>query len=153
MVHRSSTYLSKIYQKGNWKNRRFPLEQKKKKKTRHPRHLAQLSIWSGGLVILDVDTQLNSLKMKWLQKLLNTTNTLWNGLMLYRYHAVFWILIKVEPYLEKNRSLGLIDTKFCKNRTTMQISLLNYLMLGHISLISNSLSQRLWKKLLTNPYF
>ena len=41
-----------------------------------PRHLAQLSIWTIGLGILDIKTQLNSLKIKWIQRLLNLTNAL-----------------------------------------------------------------------------
>ena len=40
---------------------RLPLEQKK---MQPPRHLAQLSIWSGELGILDIDIQLNALKIK-----------------------------------------------------------------------------------------
>ena len=35
------------------------------------------------LDILDIDTQLNSLKIKLIQKLLNPTNVLWKDLMLY----------------------------------------------------------------------
>ena len=53
-----------------------------KKKERHPRHLAQLSISRGGLDILDVDIQLNYLKIKWIRRLLNPTNALWKDLML-----------------------------------------------------------------------
>ena len=45
-----------------------------KKKPRHPRYLAQLSISRGGLDILDVDIQLNYLKIKWIRRLLNPTN-------------------------------------------------------------------------------
>ena len=41
-----------------------------------PRRLAQLSIWTSGLGILDIKTQLNSLKIKWIQRLLNPTNAL-----------------------------------------------------------------------------
>ena len=33
--------------------------------------------------ILDTETQLNSLKIKWVQRLLNPTNALWKNLMLY----------------------------------------------------------------------
>ena len=51
---------------------RFPLEQEKTP----PRHLAQLSILMTGLGILDIETQLNSLKIKWIQRLLNLTNAL-----------------------------------------------------------------------------
>ena len=59
---------------------KFPLELQK---MRPPRHLIQLSTWNGGLGILDIDTQLNSLKTKWIQRLLNPTNALWKDLMLY----------------------------------------------------------------------
>ena len=48
------------------------------------RHLAQISIWIIGLGILDIETQLNSLKLKWIQKLLNPTIVLWKNLMLYQ---------------------------------------------------------------------
>ena len=50
---------------------------------RRPRHLVQLSIWRGGLDILDIANQLNSLKIKWIKSLLNPTNVLWKNLMLY----------------------------------------------------------------------
>ena len=48
-----------------------------------PRHLIQLSIWKGGIGILDIDTQSNSLKTKWIQRLLNPTNAFWRDLKLY----------------------------------------------------------------------
>ena len=54
------------------------------KKIRPPRHLFQLPIWKGGLGILDIDTQLNSLKIKWIQRLLNSNSALWKNLMEYR---------------------------------------------------------------------
>ena len=57
-------------------------EIEKKKKKRHPRYLAQLSISRGGLDILDVDIQLNYLKIKWIRRLLNPTNALWKDLIL-----------------------------------------------------------------------
>ena len=63
----------------------FPLEQEKK---RPPRHLAQLSIWTIGLDILDIETQLNSFKIKWIQKLLNPINALWKNLMLYQLNLI-----------------------------------------------------------------
>ena len=47
---------------------------------RRPRHLVQLSIWRGGLDILDIANQLNSLKIKWIKSLLNPTNVLWKNL-------------------------------------------------------------------------
>ena len=51
-------------------------------KIKPPRHLIHLSTWNGGQGILDIDTQLNSLKTKWVQRLLNPTNGLWKDLML-----------------------------------------------------------------------
>ena len=50
---------------------------------RPPRHLAQLFIWMSGLGISDIETQLNALSKKWIQKLLNATNALWKNLMMY----------------------------------------------------------------------
>ena len=58
----------------------LPLEQEK---IQPPRHLTELSIWRGGLGILDIDTQLNYIKIKCIQSLLNFTNALWKDLMLY----------------------------------------------------------------------
>ena len=52
-------------------------------KIRTPRYLAQTSILMVGLGILDKETQLNSLKIKWIRRLLNPTNALWKNLMLY----------------------------------------------------------------------
>ena len=54
----------------------FPLEQEK---VRPPRYLAQLLIWMIELGILDIETQLNSLKIKWIQRLLNPTNAMLSG--------------------------------------------------------------------------
>ena len=41
-----------------------------------------------GLGILDIETQLNSLKIKWIQRLLNPTNALWKNLMLYQLNLI-----------------------------------------------------------------
>ena len=41
----------------------FPLEQEK---IWPPNYLAQLSVWMIGLGILDIETQLNSLKIEWI---------------------------------------------------------------------------------------
>ena len=54
------------------------------KKIRTPRHLVELPIWKGGLGTLDIDTQLNSLKIKWIKRFLQSSNALWKDLMLYR---------------------------------------------------------------------
>ena len=51
---------------------------------RPPRHLAQLSIWTIGLDTLDIETQLNSLKITLIQSLLNPANALWKNLMVYQ---------------------------------------------------------------------
>ena len=83
MVHRSNIHNSKINQKENWKKHiKLPLELQK---MRPPRYLIELSTWKGGLGILDIDTQLNSLKTKWIQRLLilSPNNALWKDLMLY----------------------------------------------------------------------
>ena len=57
-------------------------------KIQPPRYLAQISIWMIGLGILDIETQLNSLKIKWIQRLLNPTNALWKNLMLYQLNLI-----------------------------------------------------------------
>ena len=57
-------------------------------KIRPPRYLAQISIWMIGLGILDTETQLNSLKIKWIQRLLNPTNSLWKNPMLYQLNLI-----------------------------------------------------------------
>ena len=67
-------------------------------KIRPPRHLAQLSIWKGGLGILEMGTQLNSLKIKWIQKLLNPTNALWKDLMLYRLKLILNSNQDLKPF-------------------------------------------------------
>ena len=53
------------------------------KKIRPLRYLVQLPIWKGEWGILDIDTQLNSLKIKWIQRLLHSTNVLWKDFMLH----------------------------------------------------------------------
>ena len=54
-----------------------------RQKIRPPSNLSQLSTWKGGQGILNTKTQLNFLKTKWIQRLLNPTNALWKDLMLY----------------------------------------------------------------------
>ena len=59
------------------------------KKIHPPGHLVQLPIWKGGLGgIVDIDTQLNYLKIKWIQRLFHPTNALWKDLMLYRLNLI-----------------------------------------------------------------
>ena len=73
-------YIAKfvLFQNIAKKNIRFLLDQEK---IRPLRNLAQLSIWINGLGILVIETQLNSLKIKWIQRLLNLTNALWKNVM------------------------------------------------------------------------
>ena len=54
------------------------------RKIRPPRHLVQLPIWRGGLGVLDIDTQLNALRIKWIRRLFSSHDALWKDLMLYR---------------------------------------------------------------------
>ena len=67
------------------KNMQFPLDQKK---ILLPRHFAQLSIWTIGLGISDIETKLKSLEIKWTQRLSNSTNALWKNLMLYQLNLI-----------------------------------------------------------------
>ena len=53
------------------------------KNMRPPRHLVQLFILKRGLGVLDIDNQLNYLKTKWVQILLNPTHAFWKDLMMY----------------------------------------------------------------------
>ena len=129
-------YYSKIYQKGNWKNIRFPQE---RKKIRPSRQLAQLSILKSGLGILDTDTKLNFLRIQWIQKLINLTNALWKDLMLYRLNLILNYNQGLVLYTKK-QSLGLISTKISRSRT-MKISLFNYLNIGWPTHIFKSTQQ------------
>ena len=75
-------YYSKIYQK------RIYDFLSKRKKIWPFRRLIQLSISTSGLRLLDIETQLNSLKIKWIQRLLNPNNALWKNLMLYLFNVI-----------------------------------------------------------------
>ena len=82
VVHRPNLHYSKIYQKRIYnflwnKKKIWPL-----------RRLIQLSISTSGLRLLDIETQLNSLKIKWIQRLLNPNNALWKNLMLYLFNII-----------------------------------------------------------------
>ena len=46
------------------------------------------SFLRGRLGISDIDIQLKSLKLKWIQWLINCTNALWKDLMLYRLNLI-----------------------------------------------------------------
>ena len=78
--------LKWLYRKENCKgNIEFPLVYKN---VTPLWHLVQIFILKGGLSILGIDTQLNSLKNKWIQKLLNPTNVFSKDLMLYRLNLI-----------------------------------------------------------------
>ena len=57
-------------------------------KIRPPRNPVQLPISKGGLGISDIDTQLSSLKIKSIQRLLHSTNALWKDIMLYQLNLI-----------------------------------------------------------------
>ena len=87
MLHGSNIHYSKVNQKGNWKKHiKFPLELQK---MRPRRHLVQLSTWKGWLGILNIYSHLNSIKTKWIHRLLNPTNAFWKDLMLYWLNLIF----------------------------------------------------------------
>ena len=77
-------YIGQFYTISNASKRKFKkymIWSRTGKKMQPCRHLAQLSIWIGGLCTLE--SQSNSLKIKWILRLLIPTNTLWKHLMLY----------------------------------------------------------------------
>ena len=130
MTHRPNLYYFKIYQKGrHWKkNIQVLLEQEK---MQPPRHLAQLSIWRDRLSILNIDTQLNYKKIKWIQKLSNPTNALWKDLILYWLKLILNADQGLALFRQKQVLTNLLRTKIYRNRT-MKISLFNCSMLGYI---------------------
>ena len=96
-----------------------------RKKMQPPGRLAQLSIWTSGLGILDIKTQLNSLKIKWIQRLLNPTNALQKNLMMYQLNLI----------LNYNQGLALFKQRWILRSTlvkniyknkTMKISLFDF---------------------------
>ena len=113
---------------------------------RPPRHLAQLFIWMSGLGISDIETQLNALSKKWIQKLLNATNALWKNLMMYhQFNLILNYNEVLALFIDKNRFLGLLVTNIYKNKA-MKNSLFSYTMLGYSLPRAISLSS-------PNPYF
>ena len=103
-----------------------------------------------GIGILDIETQLNSLKIKLIQKLLNSTNALWKNLMLYQLNLIL-NYIQGLALFDKNSSLGLLVTNIYKNRT-MKISLFNYSMVAYILPVAISLPPRLLKESLDESH-
>ena len=129
MIHRPNLYYSEIYQKENWKkNIQFPLEQEE---IQTARHLAQLSLWRVRLGILDIDIQLNYIKIKWIQRLLNPTNAIWKDLMLYWLKLILNSEQDLALFRQKQILKVLLVTKIYKNRK-MKTLLINYSMFGYI---------------------
>ena len=113
-------------------------------KTLPSRHLAQLSIWRGGLYIVYIDTQLKSLKIIWVQRLLNPINALWKDLMFNRLNSILnsnqgLVLFRQKQILRSNKHRNLQK----QNNKDFFTQLLNAWL--HFT-INN-------KKLLNNPYF
>ena len=63
----------------------------------------------------------------------------------------FWIIFKAWLFFDKNRSLGLLVTNICKNRT-IKISLFNYSMVAYILPVAISLPPRLLKESLDESH-
>ena len=98
-------------------------------------------IWRSEVDIINIDTHLKSLKRKWIQRLLNSTNPLWNDLMLYGLNLILnsnqnLALFKLKQVLRSNRNKNL-------QKRIMKMFLFNYLMLGYILPITTSLYPRL----------
>ena len=133
MIHRPNLYYSEIYQKENWKkNIQFPLEQEE---IQTARYLAQLSLWRVRLGILDIDIQLNYIKIKWIQRLLNPTNAIWKDLMLYWLKLILNSEQDLALFRQKQILKVLLVTKIYKNRK-MKTLLINYSMFGYIQPIT-----------------
>ena len=105
-----------------------------------PRRLVQLSISTSGLGILDMETQINSPKIKCIQRLLNPNNALWKHLMLYQLN--FILNYNQGLALSRQKQILGSNSHIYKNRA-MKISLLSYSMLGYILPITTPLPPRL----------
>ena len=68
-------------------------------KIRPHRHLIQLPSWKGGLFILDIDTPLNSLKMKSIQRLLHPINALWKDPSIGSHAVSIELKFELQPWL------------------------------------------------------
>ena len=79
-----------------------------------PWYLAQLSIWRGGPGIFAIETQLNYLKIKWIQRLINPTNALRKDLMLYWLKLILNSDQDLALFRQKQILSGLLVTKFTK---------------------------------------
>ena len=102
-----------------------------RKKWSLPGTLLNSPFGGGGLGILDIDTQLSYIKIKWIQKLLNPTNAPSKDLMLYWLKLILNSDQGLALFRQKQILTGLLVTKIYKNRT-MKVSLFNYSVLGYI---------------------
>ena len=143
MVNKSNIHYSKIYQKGNRKkNIQFPLELQENETSEAP---------SSALHLEGFNIQLNSLKNKWILRLLNLTHAFWKDLMLY------WLKL----ILNSNKGLVLFrQTQILKStrhknlqKQNKRIFLYSCLILGYISPAITFLSSRISKKFLNRPSF
>ena len=71
--------------------------------------------------ILDINTQLDFLKIKWIQGLLNPTNAFWKGLMLYQLNIHILPFFRQKQILKYNRHKNLQK----QNNENFFIQLLN----------------------------
>ena len=151
VVHRPILYDSIIYQKGIynflWNRKKYDLP---------PRRLVQLSDSTSGPGILDIETQINSLKIKWIQRLLNPNNALWKHLMLYQLNLILNYIQGLV--LSRQKQILGSNSHIYKNRA-MKISLFSYSMLGYILPFftwlhnSNSPAPTSVKEILNQPIF
>ena len=80
------------------KQYKITLEQKRNMIFQAPYSAFHLEVWAR---YLNIVTQLNSLKLKWIQRLLNSTNALWKSLILY----------ELKLKLNSNEGLALFKQK------------------------------------------
>ena len=96
--------------------------------------IAQVSNGRFGLGILDKNTQLHSVELQWIQRLLNPTNALWKGFMLYslnlknnsnqglclfrffrKYNTFYWVKCDAD---NKTQSFQMWPKPFIKSFTS-----------------------------------
>ena len=124
-----------MYLKENWKKKiQFPLRQQN---VRPSKHLAQLPIWKGERGILDIHTQLNYLKITWIQKLFNPTNAPRKDLILYQLNIILNSTQDL-PIFRQNWCLGLLDIKTYNKKTMKDFFI--YLLNSRLHFIKNTFS-------------
>ena len=104
--------------------------------------------------MLDIETQLNCLKIKWIQRLLNPTNAPRKNLMLYQLNLILNYNQGLWRFLDKQilRLISNVVTSILQkqNDEDFFIQLLN----AWLHFTNNFPGpHRLQKKFLTNPYF